>query len=559
MNLVKRILAATICGIIAVSSAVLVPQVSLKADAATLSEINASSVFVKQQKSDTCTLASNVMLLRRTALMRGDSDWTSITESACRPTLWYEGVGMYHNYTYKNISVSYQYVTGSVTTTLINALKDHPEGIVVYDYDYPHAILLTDYTDGVFYCADPANNVPSGRIKVSQSLISISNVDTYWYVTSPSVSLGGSSSGGSNNSNNSSSVNEKWKITSDVGVNMRSGAGTSYGVVGAVPYNATVTVTKKTSSGGYTWGYTTYNGTSGWIALDYATKVSTTTTALTNNSTISSTNIIKGDSITLKASATGGTSPYKYAFTVKHSTASTWTTIKSYNTTATKTWTPEKTGIYQVCAKVKDASNKEVKKFFTLTVNASSVALKNNSTISKTTVGKGETITLKASATGGTSPYQYAFTVKHSTADSWTTIKSYNTTATKTWAPAKTGTYKVCAKVKDAVGTEIKKFFTLTVTENKNAPTNNSTISKTSINKGESITLKASATGGTSPYTYAFTVKHSTASTWTTIKSYNTTATKTWTPDKTGTYQICAKVKDANNIEVKKFFTLTVK
>ncbi|MGN0469774.1 MAG: SH3 domain-containing protein [Acutalibacteraceae bacterium] len=558
MNLVKRIFSIMMCGMIAISAAALVPHNSLEAEAATFSDVNASSVFVKQQKSDTCTLASNVMLLRRTALMRGDSDWSSITESACRPTLWCEGVGMYHNYTYKNITVSYQYISGSVTTTLINALKEHPEGIVVYDYDYPHAILLTDYTDGVFYCADPANNVPSGRIKASQALISLSNVDTYWYVSSPDVSFSGSSNGGSNsgdNSGGSSSVNEKWKITSSNGVNMRSGAGTSYIIVGAVPYNATVTVTKKTSSGGYTWGYTTYGGTSGWIALDYASKVAST--ALTNNSTISKTTINNGDSITLKASATGGTSPYQYAFTVKHSTASSWTTVKSYNTTATKTWTPAKTGTYEVCAKVKDSNGTEVKKFFTLTVKEASFT--NNSTISKTTITQGSPITINVSASGGTSPYKYAVTVRHSTASSWSVVKAYNTTSTVTWNPAKTGIYEVCAKVKDSNGTEVKKFFTLTVNENKNAPQNNSTISKTTINKGDSITLKASATGGTSPYQYAFTVKHSTESNWTTIKAYNTTATKTWTPAKTGIYEVCAKVKDANGTEVKKFFTLTVK
>ena len=464
LNLVKKILTVAMCGMIAASAVALVPQTSLETNAAKFSDVNASSVFVKQQKSDTCTLASNVMLLRRTAMMRGDSDWSSITESACRPTMWVEDVGMYHNYTYKGITVSYQYsISGSVTTALINALKEHPEGIVVYDYDYPHAILLTDYTDGVFYCADPANNVPSGRIPVSKSLISISNVDTYWYVTSPDVSFGGSSNGSNNNNNNSSTVNEKWKITSDVGVNMRSGAGTSYSIVGAVPYNATVTVTKKTSSGGYTWGYTTYGGATGWIALDYATKVSSTSTALANNSTISKTTVTQGNQITVNLSASGGTAPYKYAVTARLSGASDWSVVRTYSTNSTVNWSPAKTGTYQVCAKVRDSKGEEVKKFFTLTVNENKNAPINNSTISKTTINKGSSITLKGSATGGKAPYQYAFTVKHSSATSWTVLKDYNTTATKTWTPSKTGTYQVCAKVKASNGVEVKKFFDLTV------------------------------------------------------------------------------------------------
>ncbi|MGN0470479.1 MAG: hypothetical protein ACI4GV_06155, partial [Acutalibacteraceae bacterium] len=111
--------------------------------------------------------------------------------------------------------------------------------------------------------------------------------------------------------------------------------------------------------------------------------------------------------------------------------------------------------------------------------------------------------------------------------------------------------------VKDSKGTEVKKFFTLTVNEDKPL-TNNSTISSTTITKGNSVTLKAIATGGTSPYQYSFTAKHSTASEWTVLKAYNSTSTKSWTPGHTGTYQVCAKVKDSKGTEVKKFFTLTV-
>ena len=280
-------------------------------------------------------------------------------------------------------------------------------------------------------------------------------------------------------------------------------------------------------------------------------------TELINNSTISKTTINKGDSITINAVASGGVAPYQYAMSVKHSTATGWTTIKSYSTTATKTWTPAKTGTYKVCAKVKDSAGTEVKKFFTLTVNA--LPLTNNSTISTTTITKGESVTIKASATGGTAPYQYAMTVRHSTATGWTTIKSYSSTTTRNWTPAKTGTYSVCAKVKDASGKEVKKFFTLTVKASTSTLKNTSTISTTTINKGDAVTIKASATGGTTPYQYAITVKHSTANSWTTIKSYSTTTTRNWTPAKTGTYQVCAKVKDAKGVEVKKFFTLTVK
>ena len=60
---------APVCAISTVSNA----------SAVDINTLNSPSVFVKQQESYTCTLASNVMMLRRAALLRGDSDWKSIT------------------------------------------------------------------------------------------------------------------------------------------------------------------------------------------------------------------------------------------------------------------------------------------------------------------------------------------------------------------------------------------------------------------------------------------------------------------------------------------------
>lgn len=61
-----------------------------------------------------------------------------------------------------------------------------------------------------------------------------------------------------------------YRITSDNGVNMRSGAGTSYKILSALPCGASVTVTKTKAADGYTWGYTTYLGVSGWFVTDFA-------------------------------------------------------------------------------------------------------------------------------------------------------------------------------------------------------------------------------------------------------------------------------------------------
>ncbi|MGN0471092.1 MAG: hypothetical protein ACI4GV_09295, partial [Acutalibacteraceae bacterium] len=258
--------------------------------------------------------------------------------------------------------------------------------------------------------------------------------------------------------------------------------------------------------------------------------VITVNSALALNVTLNSKEIVLGNYIKITAQASGSVSPYTYSYMISNNEYGEWVDIKTNTTDTSATYKPDKTGSYSLKVICQSKTGYMRQMLFAIDVVNSSLA--NKSSISSSNITQGDTIKLYGSATGGTSPYTYAFTVKHSTASSWTTLKAYNTTSSKSWTPAKTGTYEVCAKVKDAKGTEVKKFFTLTV---KAAPlANNSTISATTITKGKSVTLKAVAVGGTAPYQYSFTAKHSTATSWTTLKGYNTTSTKTWTPGLTG-------------------------
>lgn len=52
-------------------------------------------------------------------------------------------------------------------------------------------------------------------------------------------------------------------------LNMRIGAGIEYGIIGSIPNGAKINVTDISSDSSYVWGYTTYNGVSGWTALEY--------------------------------------------------------------------------------------------------------------------------------------------------------------------------------------------------------------------------------------------------------------------------------------------------
>ena len=129
------------------------------------------------------------MMLRRTAILRGDTNWKDITERKLRSTAWLEGAGLLNSFTYSNIKVK-NAALDMTESRLISLLKDHPEGIVIHNPSTPHAVLLTDYTDGIFYCADPANGIAKGRIKLTNSYtVRVNNATQYWYVSSPKVSI----------------------------------------------------------------------------------------------------------------------------------------------------------------------------------------------------------------------------------------------------------------------------------------------------------------------------------------------------------------------------------
>ena len=110
--------------------------------------------YFKQSRGGTCTLASAAMMLRRRAFLDGLTDWTDVTENSVRGSAWAGGLS--HSFNYNAMQVGYSTLPSNneeKKAVLIQLLAEHPEGIVLYDRRQPHAVLLTDYTDGVNYSA----------------------------------------------------------------------------------------------------------------------------------------------------------------------------------------------------------------------------------------------------------------------------------------------------------------------------------------------------------------------------------------------------------------------
>lgn len=162
------------------------------ADAATFDDINQSDVFLNQQGRSTCTLVSSAMMMRRAAILQGNPNWSSITEASLKGSAWDSNAGLKWSFSYAGISVgSAKLPTGAANINILkNLLAEHPEGVVLHYKGAPHAVLLTDYTDGVFYCSDPLASRPKARIPLSNAYkVTSQNATRYWYVTSPKCYL----------------------------------------------------------------------------------------------------------------------------------------------------------------------------------------------------------------------------------------------------------------------------------------------------------------------------------------------------------------------------------
>ncbi len=155
-------------------------------------EMAAAGVYVKQMGKGYCTLASAVDMMRSKMYLEGNPSWPNVTQQAAKSTAWLNGAGLYHQFTYYGMTVTYSTSPCNSTSALISLLKQHPEGIEIYIRDLPHAVLLTRYdaSTGIFYVADPVYEgerplMESWDRKAGSSQAAvISTIDAYWYISS---------------------------------------------------------------------------------------------------------------------------------------------------------------------------------------------------------------------------------------------------------------------------------------------------------------------------------------------------------------------------------------
>ncbi|TMI29022.1 PKD domain-containing protein, partial [Candidatus Bathyarchaeota archaeon] len=227
-----------------------------------------------------------------------------------------------------------------------------------------------------------------------------------------------------------------------------------------------------------------------------------------------------GKPVTCNASATGGTSPYTFAWSAPGGTPTTGTGASFTTTYATK-------GTFVVNATATDLNN--VKKSQTASVNVAGQAFAVTVTCGTATAGK--PVTCNASASGGTAPFTFTWS-----APGGSPSTGSGTSFTTTYAAK--GTFVVNATATDTNNSKKSATASVVVTGQPIVVT----VTCGTATAGKPVTCNASVTGGTSPYTFSWSVQGGTPATGTGASVTTTYATK-------GTFVVNATVTDANNIK----------
>lgn len=257
---------------------------------------------------------------------------------------------------------------------------------------------------------------------------------------------------------------------------------------------------------------------------------------ISNTSTISSSAINLGESVTINASASGG-SQYEYYYSVSIDDGSHYAPIQpssnsaQYVASASCTYKPTTNGNYLIRVSARDKSTGSTdQKIFTVT--ASSAALINQCDVSNTEVeitGKGQSVSLIFKAEKGKTPYKYrcSYVIEGSDSSPEYIVGNASTfvsvSANKQFTFQKIGKHLFTFEVQDADGKISSKILkSVNVTTNMN---NTSTTSSSSVNNLSGINFFCSATGGTGDYEYMITYRIGTGGTEKTFVEYapNTT------------------------------------
>jgi RHS repeat-associated protein len=260
--------------------------------------------------------------------------------------------------------------------------------------------------------------------------------------------------------------------------------------------------------------------------------------------------------VTWTAQASGGEAPLEFLFRTRKLPDGVWVTKRYWSTSPSLTWTvePKDVGVHELAVAARSTGTYYEESSHTVTFEWS---LGNQATIDTLTTDKpspqspGTAITWTIAASGGEAPLEYRYQYRQEggslhIATVWSTNPSW------TWAPPHAATWEVVAAVRSAgtyyeEGTRTMAFLATTTAVIVSLTADSSSPQPA----GSAITWTATAAAGTPPLQYQFERKSATATEWTIVQPYSTSAVYTWTPaaEDAGDHVVRVLVRSAGSIE----------
>lgn len=286
-----------------------------------------------------------------------------------------------------------------------------------------------------------------------------------------------------------------------------------------------------------------------------------------------------GSSITFTASATGGQSPYQYKWWVFDGTN--YVVMREWTSSNTWTWTPSAANsAARVAVWVRNAgssvdsydnasSNGSIP--YPISSGSAPPSTPPSGVLTLTSISAdrvapqpvGSSVTFTASATGGSSPYQYKWWVYDGV--NWVMHRDWATTNTWTWTPTTANSsYRVAVWVRNA-GSTTDSYdndrangsipFAITAgTSTPPPPSTGGTLRLNGISSSRSapspvgtpVTFTASISGGVGPQQFKWFIYD--GSTWWAQTGWSTSNTWTWTPQfRNPNYRVSVWVRNAGS------------
>ena len=267
---------------------------------------------------------------------------------------------------------------------------------------------------------------------------------------------------------------------------------------------------------------------------------------LSVTATVSNAELMVGENTVVQAHVSGGSGTYTYRYQIHNLETDGWSYVTEETASPTYTWIAQTAGKREFYVEVRDSNEEVVRsEAVKVEVKAKEKPLSVTGKASVSEVAVGNTVTISATAAGGTGNYTYSFLIHNLENDTWYRW-AFDKNAQHVWTASGSGNREFFAEVKDAAGTVVRSASMKVNIKTYDVPlTITGNVSKHQVNAGEQVVIYAAVAGGSGNYTYSFLIHNLDTDAWYRFGDFGTASQYVWTANGSGNREFFVEVKDA--------------